>query len=121
MAEVRYMTDDVDKGVEFYTQHLGFTLKQQFGTAFASVCRGDQTLWLSGPRSSAALPMPDGRQPSPGGWNRLVIEVEDIQATVAVLKQSGVRFRNEVISGPGGQQVLVEDPSGNPVELFQPG
>ena len=121
MAEVRYLVDDVSRSIEFYTQHLGFALIQQFGPAFASVSRGDLTLWLSGPRSSAAQPMPDGRQPGAGGWNRLVIEVEDIHATVADLKQSGVQFRNEVISGPGGQQVLVEDPSGNPVELFQPG
>lgn len=89
------------------------------GPAFAIVTKGDLELWLSGPQTSAARPMPDGRQPEPGGWNRLVVEVENLPALVSRMKQAGVRFRNEIISGPGGQQILAEDPSGNPIELFQ--
>jgi predicted enzyme related to lactoylglutathione lyase len=90
------------------------------GPPFAIVRKGDLHLWLSGPKSSAARPMPDGRHPAPGGWNRVVIEVEDLQATVRQLKQAGVVFRNEIVRGPGGKQVLLEDSSGNPIELFQP-
>ncbi|MCL5428182.1 MAG: VOC family protein [Chloroflexi bacterium] len=105
--------------IEFYTKQLGFEMGDQWGSAFATVKRGDLTLWLAGPESSAARPMPDGCQPQPGGWNRLVIEVEDLAELVAKLKTFGVGFRNEIIKGPGGQQILVEDPSGNVVELFQ--
>jgi catechol 2,3-dioxygenase-like lactoylglutathione lyase family enzyme len=118
-ATIRYMVRDVDQAVECYTRHLGFTLDQRMGPPFAIVTRGDLRLWLAGPQSSAGRPMPDGRVPEPGGWNRLVIEVEDIAAMVTTLKAAGLRFRNEVITGPGGSQVLVEDPSGNPIELFQ--
>ena len=120
MATVRYLVHDVDASVEFYTRHLGFASEQRMGPAFARVTRDDLTLWLAGPQSSAARPMPDGRRPEPGGWNRLVIEVKDLPALVEQLKQSGLRFRNEIVTGPGGKQILVEDPSGNPVELFQP-
>lgn len=120
MATVRYLVRSVDVAVSFYTAHLGFELERRMGPPFAIVKRGDLRLWLSGPESSAARPMPDGRRPEPGGWNRLVIEVADIQATVQQLKQSGVIFRNEILTGPGGKQILLEDPSGNPIELFQP-
>ena len=121
MATIRYMVRDVDQAVDFYTRHLGFTLDQRFGSVFASVARGDLKLWIAGPQTSAGRPMPDGRVPEPGGWNRFVIEVEDLSAFVTTLKSAGVRFRNDIISGPGGLQVLAEDPSGNPIELFQPG
>lgn len=120
MATVRYLVRDVDAAVNFYTTHLGFRLVQQLGPAFASVTRDDVTLWLAGPQSSAARPMPDGRRPEPGGWNRLVIEVSDLASKAAQLKKAGVRFRNEIVTGPGGKQILAEDPSGNPVELFEP-
>lgn len=119
MANIRYMVNDVDKAVEFYTQILGFSLDERWGPAFAIVSNGDLKLWISGPETSAARAMPDGRIPQPGGWNRLVLEVDDIHSLVNKLKQAGVIFRNEIISGPGGSQVLVEDPSGNPIELFQ--
>jgi catechol 2,3-dioxygenase-like lactoylglutathione lyase family enzyme len=120
MAIVRYLVADVEAALKFYTQHLGFTEGENYGAPFASAHRGDLELWLAGPQSSAARPMPDGSQPQPGGWNRLVIEVEDLASLVAELKAAGVRFRNEIVSGPGGQQILIEDPSGNPIELFQP-
>jgi catechol 2,3-dioxygenase-like lactoylglutathione lyase family enzyme len=118
LAIVRYLVDDVDSCVAFYVTHLGFAVGSRMGP-FASVTRGDLELWLSGPRTSAAHQMPDGRKPEPGGWNRLVIEVDDLDATVASLRQSGARFRNEIVSGPGGKQILAEDPAGNPIELFQ--
>lgn len=118
-ATVRYIVGDVDRSVAFYTQNLGFALDQQMGVAFARVSRADLTLWLAGPESSAARPMPDGRQPEPGGWNRFVIEVDDIEATVAALRADGVAFRNDVVTGPGGKQILVDDPDGNPIELFE--
>jgi catechol 2,3-dioxygenase-like lactoylglutathione lyase family enzyme len=121
MAVVRYLVDDVDAAVAFYTDNLGFTLQQQMGPAFAIVSRDDLSLWLSGPQSSAARAMPDGRRPEPGGWNRLVVEVDDLETKVEELKQVGLSFRNEVVTGPGGKQILLEDPSGNVVELFQPG
>jgi catechol 2,3-dioxygenase-like lactoylglutathione lyase family enzyme len=120
MALVRYLVDDVDAAVAFYTDNLGFTLEQRMGPAFAIVSRDDLSLWLSGPKSSAARPMPDGRQPEPGGWNRLVVEVDDMEAKVEDLKQAGLNFRNDVVTGPGGKQILLEDPAGNVVELFQP-
>jgi catechol 2,3-dioxygenase-like lactoylglutathione lyase family enzyme len=110
----------VDAAVAFYTGHLGFTLEQQMGQAFAIVSRDGLSLWLSGPQSSAARAMPDGRRPEPGGWNRVVVEVDDVEAKVAELKQAGLSFRNDVVTGPGGQQILLEDPAGNVVELFQP-
>ena len=119
MAVIRYMVTDVDQSIDFYTRHLGFTLEKKMGPPFAIVTRGDLKLWISGPQASAGRPMPDGRVPEPGGWNRLVIEVEDVAAMVSTLKTAGVRFRNDIVSGPGGSQVLVEDPSGNPIELFQ--
>ena len=120
MAAIRYMVADVQKSIDFYTKHLGFEELENFGKPFASVRRDDLILWLAGPKSSAARPMPDGRQPQPGGWNRLVIEVDDLPTLVAKLKADGVPFRSEIVMGPGGQQVLVDDPSGNVIELFQP-
>jgi len=120
MATVRYLVRSVDAAVSFYTAHLGFELERRMGPPFAIVRRGDLRLWISGPESSAARPMPDGRRPEPGGWNRLVIEVVDLQATVQQLRQAGVAFRNQIVNGPGGKQILLEDPSGNPIELFQP-
>lgn len=120
MASIRYLVSDVDRAIAFYTQRLGFELKQHMGPAFARVSRDDLTLWLSGPQSSAARPMPDGRRPEPGGWNRFVIEVKDLPSRVTEMKRAGVRFRNEVVVGPGGKQILAEDPDGNPIELFEP-
>ena len=120
MASIRYLVDDVDAAVVFYTTRLGFEVKDHMGAPFASVQKGDLTLWLAGPRSSAARPMPDGRQPEPGGWNRLVLEVLDIEAVVADLRANGGAFRNDIVTGPGGRQIVCEDPSGNPIEIFQP-
>jgi len=120
MAATRYLVADVDRAVRFYTEKLGFTLDQRWGKAIAMVSRDGQTLWLSGPESSAARPMPDGRKPEPGGWNRVVVEVTDLESRVSSLKQEGVLFRNDIVTGPGGKQVLVEDGCGNVVELFQP-
>jgi catechol 2,3-dioxygenase-like lactoylglutathione lyase family enzyme len=107
--------------VGFYTRHLGFAVKQHFGPNMAILSRDDLTLWLAGPTASAARPMPDGRRPGPGGWNRFVIQVDDLSSFVTRLRQQGVTFRNEIVRGPGGQQILCEDPSGNVIELFQPG
>jgi glyoxylase I family protein len=120
MAVARYLVDDVDTAVAFYTDRLGFTLERRMGPAFAIVALGDLSLWLSGPQSSAARPMPDGRCPEAGGWNRFVLEVDDLEARAAELKQAGLTFRNEIVSGPGGKQILLEDSAGNPVELFEP-
>ena len=120
MAAVRYIVTDVPASVDFYKKLLGFEVVDDYGAPFASVRRGDLELWLAGPQSSAARPMPDGSQPLPGGWNRLVIEVEDLAAQVTSLQAAGAKFRNEIVNGPGGQQILVEDPSGNVIELFQP-
>jgi len=120
MAIVRYLVHDVDAALDFYVSRLGFELAQRWGPPFAMVRRGDLTLWLSGPGTSAARPMPDGAQPAPGGWNRLVLEVAGLDALVAVLRAAGAHLRSDVVSGPGGRQVLIEDPSGNPVELFEP-
>ena len=119
MATVRYLVDDVEAAVGFYVQHLGFESVSRFGAAIAMLAKDDLTLWVAGPQTSAARPMPDGRVPEPGGWNRFVVEVDDIEAVVASMKQAGINFRNNVISGPGGKQTLAEDPSGNPIELFQ--
>jgi catechol 2,3-dioxygenase-like lactoylglutathione lyase family enzyme len=119
-VHVRYMVDDVGAAVDFYTTYLEFTLLTDWGPAFADVKRGNLRLLLSGPTSSAGRPMADGRQPGPGGWNRIHLLVDDIDAEVARLRGAGVSFRNDVVTGPGGKQVLLDDPSGNPIELFQP-
>jgi len=120
LVHVRYMVDDVDKAIEFYTKHLGFAVRMNAAPAFADVLRGQLRLLLSGPTSSAGRPMPDGTKPAPGGWNRIHLLVDDIAAEVDRLRAAGLTFRNDIISGPGGQQILLEDPSGNVVELFQP-
>jgi len=120
MATIRYLVQDVKTSIEFYTKHLGFELVEQMGPAFAIVAKNDLNIWLSGPQTSAARPMPDGRKPEPGGWNRFVIEVDDIETLVASMKSAGILFRNEIITGPGGKQILAEDPSGNPIEIFEP-
>ncbi len=120
MVSVRYMVDDVHAAIDFYTSHLGFTLRSSAAPAFADVTRGSLRLLLAGPASSAGRPMPDGRKPGPGGWNRIHLIVADITAEVARLRAGGVRFRNEIVTGPGGKQILIEDPAGNVVELFQP-
>ncbi len=119
-ANVRYMVHDVQEAVDFYTGHFGFTLLSNAAPAFADVVRGPLRLLLSGPTSSAGRPMPDGAQPEPGGWNRIELIVDDIEAEVERLRAAGVRFRNDVVRGPGGSQILALDPSGNLVELFQP-
>ena len=119
-VNVRYMVDDVEAAVDFYTTHFGFKLRSSAAPAFADVVRGPLRLLLSGPTSSAGRPMPDGRTPQPGGWNRIHFVVDDIAADVQRLRTAGVTFRNDIISGPGGRQILLEDPSGNPIELFQP-
>jgi catechol 2,3-dioxygenase-like lactoylglutathione lyase family enzyme len=114
------MVDDVEHAVGFYTDHFGFTLRTNAIPAFADVVRGNLRLLLSGPKSSAGRPMPDGRTPEPGGWNRIHFVVDDIGAEVERLRGAGVTFRNDIVSGPGGQQIVLEDPAGNPIELFQP-
>ena len=119
MAVFRYLVGDVEAAIAFYTGHLGFTLEQQMGHAFGIVTRDDLSLWLSGPQSSAARPMPDGRRPEPGGWNRLVVEVDNLESKVTQLKEAGLRFRNEIVTGPGGKQIVLEDGDGNPIELFE--
>src|SRR6266567_2425739 len=120
MVNVRYMVDNVDAAVDFYTTHFGFTLRSSAAPAFADVVRGQLRLLLSGPSSSAGRPMPDGRRPAPGGWNRIHLIVEDLSAEVDRLRAAGVHFRNDIVTGPGGSQILLDDPSGNPIELFQP-
>jgi catechol 2,3-dioxygenase-like lactoylglutathione lyase family enzyme len=119
-VNVRYMVDDVEAAIAFYTTSLGFTLLSSAAPAFADVTRGDLRLLLSGPTSSAGRPMPDGRRPGPGGWNRIHLIVDDLAAEVERLRAEGVPFRNDIVKGPGGSQILLEDPSGNVVELFQP-
>jgi catechol 2,3-dioxygenase-like lactoylglutathione lyase family enzyme len=119
-VNVRYMVDDVETAVAFYTTHLSFTVISKTLPAFADVARGDLRLLLSGPSSSAGRSMPDGRRPVPGGWNRIHLIVEDLPAEVARLRAAGVSFRNDIVTGPGGSQILLDDPSGNPIELFQP-
>ncbi len=118
-VNVRYMVDDVNAAVAFYTTHLGFTINSSAAPAFADVTRGDLRLLLSGKTSSAGRPMPDGRQPAPGGWNRVQLLVTDLAAEVTRLRAAGLRFRNDIVTGPGGSQILLEDPSGNLIELFQ--
>lgn len=120
MVSVRYLVKDVEASIKFYTESLGFELKQQFGPAMAIIAKDGLTLWLAGPPSSAAQAMPDGRKPEPGGWNRFVLQVDDLAGLVGKLRSQGVRFRNETVKGPGGSQILCEDPSGNVIELFQP-
>ncbi len=119
-VHVRYMVSDVSKSLAFYTGHLGFTVESDFAPAFGSVTRGNLRLLLAGPRSSAGRPMADGEVPGPGGWNRLHFIVPDLEAEVSRLKSEGCAFRNEMIKGPGGSQILLLDPSGNVIELFQP-
>ena len=119
-VNVRYMVADVARSVEFYTEHLGFTVRSDMAPAFADVVRGNLRLLLSGPRSSAGRPMPDGAVPGPGGWNRIHLLVDDIAAEVERLRAAGLTFRNDIVTGPGGQQILLEDPSGHVIELFQP-
>jgi catechol 2,3-dioxygenase-like lactoylglutathione lyase family enzyme len=119
MAVVRYLVEDVDAAIVFYTGNLGFTLEQQMGPAFAIVTRDDLSLWLSGPQSSAARATPDGRRPEPGSWNRFVLEVDDLESKVAELREAGLSFRNEIVTGPGGKQIVLEDGDGNPIELFE--
>ena len=120
MVNVRYMVDDVEEAVAFYTKVLDFEVLNNFAPAFADVGRGHLRLLLSGPTSSAGRPMPDGATPGPGGWNRIHLIVGDIDAEAARLRDAGARFRNDIIEGPGGKQVLIQDPAGNVVELFQP-
>jgi catechol 2,3-dioxygenase-like lactoylglutathione lyase family enzyme len=119
-VSVRYMVDDVDSAIDFYSRHFGFERGHNASPAFAEVSKGNLRLLLAGPKSSAGRPMPDGRQPEPGGWNRIHFVVDDIEAEVERLRAAGVTFRNDIVSGPGGRQILVDDPSGNPVEIFQP-
>jgi len=119
-VKIRYMIDDVPTAVRFYTTHLGFAVDLDASPAFASVSRDGVQLLLSGKASSGRRAMPDGREPVPGGWNRIQILVDDLAAEVTRLRSAGLKFRNEIISGPGGSQILLDDPSGNPVELFQP-
>ena len=120
MVNVRYMVDDVDDSVAFYTKQLGFKVRSNASPAFADVTRGNLRLLLAGPQSSAGRPMPDGRKPGPGGWNRIHFIVDDIESEVGRLRDAGGTFRNDVVTGPGGKQILLEDPSGNVIELFEP-
>jgi len=120
MAAFRYLVNDVPAAVEFYTTHLDFKLIEQYGPAMAILSRDDVTLWLAGPMSSAAKHMPDGQKPAPGGWNRIVLMFPKLDETVATLKSAGCTFRNEILEGPSGNQILLDDPSGNCVELFEP-
>jgi catechol 2,3-dioxygenase-like lactoylglutathione lyase family enzyme len=120
LVNVRYMVDDVREAIDFYTTHLGFRLRFSAAPAFADVTRGNLRLLLSGPKSSAGRPMPDGVRPGPGGWNRIHLIVDDLAAEVDRLRSAGVPFRNDTVTGPGGSQILLQDPSGNVIELFQP-
>ena len=119
-VSVRYMIDDVEAAIAFYTTHLGFTLESSAAPAFAAVTRGPLRLLLSGKTSSGARAMPDGRQPVPGGWNRIQLPMADLAGEVARLRSAGLQFRNDILTGVGGSQILLDDPSGNPIELFQP-
>ena len=119
-ASVRYMIDDVAKALTFYTEQLGFETLNSFPPAFADIRRGNLRLLLSGPQSSGRRALPDGRKPEPGGWNRIHLVVKDIEAEVQRLRAAGVTFRSDIVRGPGGAQIVLDDPDGNPVELFQP-
>ena len=119
-VNVRYMVDDVENAVAFYTGHFGFEVRSSAAPAFADVVRGQLRLLLSGPASSAGRSMPDGRTPQPGGWNRIHLIVDDLAGEVERLRAAGLAFRNDIVSGPGGKQILLDDPAGNPIELFQP-
>jgi catechol 2,3-dioxygenase-like lactoylglutathione lyase family enzyme len=121
-VSVRYIVDDVEAAIPFYTDRLGFQLDMHPGPGFAILTRGDLRLLLNAPSGpgGAAQPMPDGRRPEPGGWNRIQLEVDDLEGEVVALRAAGARFRNEIVSGRGGKQILLDDPSGNPIELFQP-
>ena len=121
MARVRYIVDDVEEAVAFYTSNLGFEIKQNFAPAIAILIHGDLTLLVSGPKASASKPMLDGTIPGPGGgWNRFLLDFDDLESVVSMLKANGVKFRNEILDGVGGRQIICEDPSGNVVELTQP-
>ena len=120
LVSVRYLVDDVEASIDFYTRHLGFEVRMHVAPAFADVVRGGLRLLLSGPKSSAGRAMEDGEVPGPGGWNRIHLVVDDLDAEVARLREAGCTFRNPVVTGPGGAQILLVDPSGNLVELFQP-
>jgi catechol 2,3-dioxygenase-like lactoylglutathione lyase family enzyme len=120
LVSVRYLVDDVDTAIDFYTGYLGFTVRSNASPAFADVTRGNLRLLLSGPASSAGRPMPDGTKPGPGGWNRIHLIVADIHSEVDRLRADGIRFRSDIVTGPGGQQIVFDDPAGNPIELFQP-
>ena len=121
-VSVRYIVEDVEAALAFYTQRLGFEVEMHPAPGFASLVHGDLRLLLNAPSGpgGAAQPMPDGRRPEPGGWNRIQLEVDDLAGEVDSLRQAGARFRNEIVAGKGGQQILLEDPSGNPIELFEP-
>ena len=119
MAAFRYLVHDVDAAVALYTTHLEFTLVEQYGPAMAILEREELELWLAGPSASASRPMPDGRQPEPGGWNRIVLDIAPLAPVVDALRGAGSVFRSDLVKGPGGTQVLIEDPSGNPIELFE--
>jgi catechol 2,3-dioxygenase-like lactoylglutathione lyase family enzyme len=119
MAAVRYLVSDLDRAIAFYTGPLEFRQVERWGSAFAIVTRDGLTLWLSGPGASAWRPMPDGRKPEPGGWNRLALQVPDLEAEIARLREAGIVFRNDVVTGPGGKQILAEDGCGNVIELFE--
>lgn len=120
LVSVRYIVDDVEASLAFYTTHLGFSVLTSALPAFADVARGDLRLLLSGPKSSAGRTLPDGRQPAPGGWNRIHLIVDDLASEVDRLRKAGLSFRSDIVTGPGGSQIVLDDPSGNPVELFQP-
>ena len=119
MAQVRYIVSDVSEAVDFYVSKLGFEVEQRFGSAFAILVHGDLTLWLAGPNASASRPMSDGAIPSPGGWSRFVLIVDDLESYVSKLKNDGVKFKNDIVDQQGRKQILCEDPSGNVIELFQ--
>jgi catechol 2,3-dioxygenase-like lactoylglutathione lyase family enzyme len=120
MAVFRYLVHDVSSSITFYTTHLGFRLVEHYGPAMAILARDDLSLWLAGPASSAARAMPDGQKPAPGGWNRLVLMLSSLDPIVEKLRAAGCHFRSEIVVGPGGRQILIDDPSGNCVELFEP-
>lgn len=120
MSQFRYIVDDVDAAVAFYSEKLGFDLVTQYGPAMAILKRDDLQLWLAGPPASASQPMPDGSKPTPGGWSRIVLTVQDLAGLVERLRADGVTFKNDIVAGPGGKQILCADPSGNVVELFEP-